>query len=210
MKNFTENAAQTRENLRVLGDNLRSISKEIENCSYLLLENPNGSKSAPLAISILNMFASDCIELQKKILYIDGALKRVSEEMPECVASDVLDPIADERINLFISENIGSLSPAAGKFFVFLVNFLRNHDFPKFVAFQLSDILGALGVDDDSLPEIVHEVVSFKPRLPSESSDIKYPVGWGLVWKISVNVNTKVCTVVFAEQILDYFQKGSY
>ena len=109
MKNFTENAAQTRESLRVLGDNLRSISKEIENCSYLLLKNPNGSKSAPLAISILNMFASDCIELQKKILYIDGALKRVSEEMPECDATPNFSPIMDEKLNSYIAKCVSEM-----------------------------------------------------------------------------------------------------
>lgn len=83
--NFTANALQARKNLQALGDTLRSISKEIENCSYLLLTDPSGSKSAPMAISVLNMFASDCVELQNKILYIDGALKKVSGEMPECV-----------------------------------------------------------------------------------------------------------------------------
>ena len=84
MNEFNKDVTQTCINLRRLDDVLRDISKEMEYWSRLLLEDSNGSKSASMAISILNMFDGDCIELQKKILYIEGTLKRVSGEVPEC------------------------------------------------------------------------------------------------------------------------------
>lgn len=215
MKNFTENAAQTRESLRVLGNNLRSISKEIENCSYLLLENPNGSKSAPLAISILNMFANDCIELQKKILYIDGALKRVSEEMPGCDAAKVFNPITDEKLNSYIVNCISKMSSQAGCLFALAFGHFLNNGLPQTVEIRIGDVLTESDVralDDledyeGSSRGIMNEILSIKPYVEL-SGEKSFKFGRPIS-RVNINSESRIMTVEFTKRFIDCIKNRS-